>query len=154
MSFTQLAAALQGKGWRLAVAESCTGGLLAASCTSLAGSSAWFYGGLVSYDNRAKMQWLGVSEEQLAEHGAVSLEVAQAMAQGLVSRSGVELALSITGIAGPGGGSDTKPVGTVCFALQSPKACRVEQQQFEGDRAQVRAQAVTHALQMLLHELQ
>ncbi|HZF79165.1 MAG TPA: CinA family protein, partial [Rubrivivax sp.] len=99
----QLAAALRGRGWRLAAAESCTGGLIAAACTALAGSSDWFERGFVTYSNAAKTELLGVEAAMIAQHGAVSEEVALAMLQGALQRAPVQLAVAVTGIAGPGG---------------------------------------------------
>ena len=113
----RLAAALRGRGARMASAESCTGGLIAAACTSLAGSSDWFERGFVTYSNEAKTEMLGVPAALIVSHGAVSAEVACAMAEGALARSRVSFAVSVTGIAGPGGGSEEKPVGTVWIAL-------------------------------------
>lgn len=140
---------------RLAVAESCTGGWLAKSLTDHAGSSDWFECGLTTYSNQAKCGLLEVSPQTLDQHGAVSEAVALAMVQGLFRVTDADLALSITGIAGPGGGSSEKPVGTVWFAWgwlgQTPVAqCR----HFIGDRAAVREQAVAQALEFLLAAVQ
>lgn len=135
----------------IATAESCTGGWLAEVITHTAGSSAWFDRGVVTYSNTAKTELLGVAPERIARHGAVSLEVATDMTHGLLLKSTAILTASITGIAGPGGGSPDKPVGTVCFAWcvrgQEPNA---ERRQFAGDREAVRRQAVVHALRGLL----
>lgn len=137
-------------GWLLATAESCTGGLIAASCTELAGSSAWFERGFVSYSNASKTDLLGVDASLITEHGAVSEAVARAMAQGALAHSRAQVALAVTGVAGPGGGSATKPVGTVCFAWAYPGGLHSEVQHFSGDRAQVRAATVQHSLTRLL----
>lgn len=146
----RLAIALTRRGWRLAVAESCTGGLLAARCTQLPGSSAWFFGAMVTYDNQAKQQWLGVDDKLLQVHGAVSEPVARAMALGLQRRAHSDLTLSITGIAGPGGATEDKPVGTVCFARVTPDAVDTKTCVLTGNREQVREQAVTLALEWLV----
>lgn len=150
-----LADALRDQGRRLATAESCTGGLIAGFCTERPGSSDWFEGGVVSYSNTAKRELLGVPADALASHGAVSEPVARAMAEGVLGRLGVDLAVAVTGIAGPGGGSARKPVGTVWIAfaqrlgsgiVQTSAACH----HFDGDRAQVRVATVVAALQGLL----
>ena len=147
----QLAAALEARGWMLATAESCTGGLIAAACTERAGSSVWFDRGFVTYSNAAKTAMLGVPAELIAAHGAVSEPVACAMAEGAVRAAGVNLAVAVTGIAGPTGGSPDKPVGTVWLAWagqdQPAQAVRCV---FEGDRAAVRQATVVRALQGLL----
>ncbi|HEY6355243.1 MAG TPA: CinA family protein [Burkholderiaceae bacterium] len=151
----QLADRLRSLGWRLACAESCTGGLLAAACTDLAGSSDWFERGVVSYSNRAKVALLGVPQPLIDAHGAVSEAVARAMAEGIAGSSGADLAVSVTGIAGPAGGSAAKPVGTVWFGFavrhrDGTLEVSSEHRCFGGDRAQVRATSVLHALQGLL----
>ena len=115
-----LADALLQRGWMLATAESCTGGMIAAACTDLSGSSQWFERGFVSYSNEAKQDMLGVPGAVLARHGAVSEEVAQAMVLGALNHSKAQVAVAVTGIAGPTGGSPSKPVGTVCFAWGLP----------------------------------
>ena len=154
---SQLADALLARGWRLACAESCTGGLIAAACTERAGSSDWFERGVVSYSNEAKIALLGVPASLIAAHGAVSETVARAMAEGIVRSSGADLAVSVTGIAGPSGGTAAKPVGTVWFgfALRRDGGLDVqaEHQRFDGDRAQVRHASVRHALQGLLQRV-
>ena len=109
----QLAAKLTKKGWMLATAESCTGGMIAAACTDLAGSSQWFDRGFVTYSNEAKTEMLGVPAELIAKHGAVSEEVVRAMAEGAIRHSRAQVSIAVTGVAGPGGGSVEKPVGTV-----------------------------------------
>lgn len=147
---TPLADRLRAKGWRLACAESCTGGLVAAACTSLAGSSDWFERGFVTYSNAAKTEQLGVAAALIDTHGAVSAEVAAAMAEGALAHSRADLALAVTGIAGPGGGVPGKPVGTVWLGwTQRGGAASVERLQLSGDRASVRAQTVVIALQRL-----
>jgi nicotinamide-nucleotide amidase len=147
-----LAAALRARGWRIATAESCTGGLVAAACTTVAGSSDWFERGFVTYSNAAKVESLGVDAALIATHGAVSEEVARAMAAGALAHSPADLALAVTGVAGPGGGSADKPVGTVWLALvrRSAAAPSAEHLQLGGDRTAVRAQAVARALAALL----
>jgi nicotinamide-nucleotide amidase len=141
---------LMARGWRMATAESCTGGLIAAACTELAGSSVWFDRGFVTYSNEAKTALLGVDAALIAAHGAVSEPVARAMAEGALSRAGVDVAVAVTGIAGPSGGSADKPVGTVWLAwAQRGQATRAELRLFEGDRAQVRALTCERALSVL-----
>jgi len=139
--------------WLLASAESCTGGLLAKTCTDLAGSSAWFDRAYVTYSNQAKVQMLGVSADLIDSQGAVSEPVADAMVRGVLQASNVQVAVSITGIAGPGGGSEQKPVGTVCFAIAVDGDIRLRSVLFEGDRAQIRQQSVNFALQQILNRL-
>jgi nicotinamide-nucleotide amidase len=146
----RLASQLQAKGWLLASAESCTGGLIAAACTDLAGSSLWFERGFVTYSNQAKTDMLGVDTALIAAQGAVSEAVARAMAQGALLHSRAQVALAVTGIAGPSGGSPAKPVGTVCFSYALPGQLVSEQLHFTGDRHSVRAASVEHALQRLL----
>ncbi|KQP12852.1 damage-inducible protein CinA [Pseudorhodoferax sp. Leaf267] len=133
----------------MATAESCTGGLIAGACTDLAGSSDWFERGIVSYSNAAKTELLGVDAAVIAQHGAVSEPVARAMAQGAVMRSHAQLAVAVTGVAGPGGGSADKPVGMVWFGWAWPGGVHSEVQHFAGDRAAVRAATVRHALARL-----
>lgn len=159
----QLAIKLQSRGLLLTTAESCTGGMIAAACTDLAGSSAWFDRGFITYSNDAKTQMLGVSSSMIRRHGAVSEDVAGAMAGGAVrtiadSMAGKpypmgltgHVAVAVTGVAGPGGGSDLKPVGTVCFGFSVGGAVTTCTQHFAGDRAQVREQTVQFALAELL----
>lgn len=148
-----LAAILQKKAWCLATAESCTGGLIAAACTDLAGSSHWFDRGFVTYSNEAKTDMLGVDAALIARHGAVSEEVARAMAQGALARSRAQAAVAVTGVAGPGGGSADKPVGTVWFGWATPAGNLTEMKRFDGDRASVRRATVVHALARLLELL-
>ena len=149
-----LAQLLEGRNWKLATAESCTGGLIAAACTDVPGSSAWFERGFVTYSNESKMEMLGIPAKMLDEHGAVSQAVAHAMAQGALARSQAQVAVSVTGIAGPTGGSDKKPVGTVWFglAVNDKGTTRVEttQRQFPGDRTAVREASVGFAIALVL----
>ncbi len=141
------ARALTDRGWRVVTAESCTGGLIAATCTGLSGSSQWFDRGFVTYSNQAKIDQLGVSPELLAQHGAVSEPVARAMAQGALQRSAAQVAVAVTGIAGPSGQVPGKPVGTVHLAVAAQGlATRHARFQFEGDRQAVREAAVCVAL--------
>ncbi|MGH6625641.1 MAG: CinA family protein [Burkholderiaceae bacterium] len=144
-----LADLLQQQGWMLATAESCTGGMIAAACTDLAGSSNWFERGFVTYSDQAKTELLGVDAALIAQHGAVSELVARAMAEGAVVRSHAQVAVAVTGVAGPSGGSAAKPVGTVWFGWCVPGRVASELKQFDGDRAAVRAAAVHHALRTL-----
>ena len=139
---------LFANGCLLATAESCTGGWAAQCLTSIAGSSQWFDRGYVTYSNQAKQEMLGVSLETLNRLGAVSEAVAGQMAQGALSRSKADWAVSITGIAGPTGGSPEKPVGTLCFAWAGPEnSLETQTRYFSGTRAQIRAQAVAYALE-------
>jgi len=149
---TRVAQALGARGRRLATAESCTGGWIAKVLTDLAGSSDWFERGLVTYSNRAKQELLDVPAALLEAHGAVSEAVVAAMARGLRARAGVEVTLAVSGIAGPGGGTPDKPVGTVWFAWDAG-TCRTDGMHFTGDRDAVRRLAVAHALRGLLDTL-
>ena len=145
---------LRAQGLRLATAESCTGGMIAAACTAIAGSSDWFERGFVTYSNDAKTEMLGVPAALIAAHGAVSAEVARTMADGALDRSHADLAVAVTGIAGPGGGSKDQPVGTVWLAVaRTGQAAKAELLQLEGDRAAVRLQTVARALQRLQAEV-
>jgi nicotinamide-nucleotide amidase len=147
----ELGTLLSARGWRVTTAESCTGGMVAAAITATAGSSGWFDVGYVSYSNGAKSDLLGVSAETLARHGAVSEATAAAMAEGALSRSGADLAVGVTGIAGPSGGSDAKPVGMVCLAwAANGRATRSDTRSFSGDRAQVRLASAVAALEGLI----
>ena len=168
----QLSFKLLAKGWMLSCAESCTGGLIAAACTDLAGSSRWFERGFVSYSNASKVELLGVDPSLIAAHGAVSQEVARAMALGALTHSAAQVSLSVTGVAGPTGGSADKPVGCVWFgwalaseleeepeeglegesAVKGPRLTS-ERMDFAGTREAVRAQTVEHALSRLLQLL-
>ena len=140
--------------WMLTTAESCTGGLIAAECTTLAGSSAWFERGFVSYSNASKTELLGVDAALIAQHGAVSEPVARAMVQGALRHSHAQVAVAVTGVAGPSGGSADKPVGTVWFGWATPRGVHSEVQHFAGDRSAVRAATVAHAFERLAALLQ
>ena len=150
----QLGQALSERGLLLATAESCTGGWVAEVVTDTAGSSGWFDRGFITYSNQAKADMLGVRTDTLEHFGAVSEETAQEMAAGAIAHSRADWTISITGIAGPGGGSSAKPVGTVCFGWcsrgDSPSS---ETMLFSGGRREVRQQAVLHAIRGLLHRL-
>ena len=140
----------RARGWRLATAESCTGGLVAAALTAIAGSSDLVERGFVTYSNEAKSELLGVALETIGAHGAVSAETAAAMARGALARAPVDLAISVTGIAGPGGATPTKPVGLVIFGLaRRDGECRTERRIFPGDRTAVREAALETALRLL-----
>jgi nicotinamide-nucleotide amidase len=140
---------LREAGWRVAVAESCTGGMLGARITDVPGSSAWLDGGLITYSNALKTALAGVPAALIAEHGAVSEPVARALAAGARARCGTEVGIGITGIAGPDGGTEAKPVGTVFIAIETPRLAACRQARFVGDRAVVRQQSVSAALDML-----
>ena len=146
---THIAAQLQARGWMLATAESCTGGMVAAACTDLAGSSQWFERGFVSYSNAAKTELLGVPAELIAQHGAVSEAVARAMAEGALVHAHAQASLAVTGVAGPTGGSADKPVGTVWFGWCVAGQTHSEVRHFAGDRAAVRRATLQHALARL-----
>lgn len=149
-----LGARLAERGEWLAVAESCTGGWVAQAVTAIAGSSGWFDRGFVTYSNEAKQELLGVPEATLDRHGAVSEATARAMAQGVLAHSRADWSVSTTGVAGPGGGSAAKPVGTVCFAwARKDGGCEAQTCHFPGDREAVRAQSVAHALRGLIERL-
>lgn len=142
--------ALRAAHKRIATAESCTGGLIAGACTTVAGSSDWFERGYVTYSNEAKTEMLGVPAATIARRGAVSEEVARAMAEGALAASRAQIAVAVTGVAGPGGGTAAKPVGTVWLALaQHGATTRAERVLFAGDRRAVREQTVRKALAML-----
>jgi nicotinamide-nucleotide amidase len=146
-------AACRGRGWHLATAESCTGGLVAAALTAIAGSSDVVERGFVTYSNEAKMELLGVPSDTIAQHGAVSAQTAAAMARGAVARAGVDLAVSITGVVGPGGGTARKPVGLVYLGVATRDGtCHVERRIYPGDRTEIRQAALTEALQILQDE--
>jgi nicotinamide-nucleotide amidase len=142
--------ALKDKGQILVTAESCTGGWAAQTVTSVAGSSDWFERGYVTYSNAAKRAALGVSGDTLLRQGAVSERTAREMARGALRRGRGTIALAITGIAGPGGGSPGKPVGTVCFSWAYGRKIRSETKRFRGGRSRVRRQSVMHALRGVL----
>ena len=146
-----LADALRGAGLKIATAESCTGGLIAAACTTVAGSSDWFERGFVTYSNEAKIEMLGVPSALIGAHGAVSEAVARAMAEGAIAYSRAQLSVAVTGVAGPSGGSPGKPVGTVWLAwARAGKPTRAELLQLTGDRGAIREQSALQALQRLL----
>lgn len=145
-----LGEALQARGWRAATAESCTGGLVAGAITDVAGSSDWFERGFVAYSNDAKRELLGVPAALIDEHGAVSEQIARAMAEGALARSAADVAVAITGIAGPGGATPGKPVGMVCLAFaRRGHAAHALTRHYAGTRAEVRAAAVREALEGL-----
>ncbi len=146
----RLATQLQAHQWMLATAESCTGGLIAGACTDLSGSSNWFERGFVSYSNAAKTELLGVDAALITQHGAVSEAVARAMAAGALAHSQAQVAVAVTGVAGPTGGTAEKPVGLVWFGLALPGQALTEKMNFAGDRAAVRAATVQHALRRLV----
>lgn len=148
-----LGRALSARGWMLATAESCTGGLLAGTVTAIPGSSVWFERGFVTYSNESKMELLGVAPATLASYGAVSEETALEMAAGAINHSHADVAIAITGIAGPDGGSTAKPIGTVWLAWQQRHAngcAQAESHCFSGNRETVRRRAVTIALKRLI----
>ena len=146
----KLGAMLLERGWSVTTAESCTGGWIAKVLTDVAGSSQWFMRGFVTYSNEAKVDMIGVPEAVLAEHGAVSEAVVEAMANGAASQAGAELAVAVSGIAGPGGDVPGKPVGTVWVAWRSPARTQTHEFRFDGDRESVRRQSVAAALEGLI----
>lgn len=141
---------LLSRNWTVSLAESCTGGLVCATLTELAGSSEWFERGYITYSNQSKTECLGVPPELIDSHGAVSEQVAKAMAEGAQNNSGSNLAISITGIAGPSGGSAEKPVGTVCFGWSTDNQTLTKTMHFGGDRQAIRQQATEFALAELI----
>jgi nicotinamide-nucleotide amidase len=146
-----LGAALKARDLKLALAESCTGGMVAEAITSVAGSSAWFDSGFITYSNEAKIEMLGVLPETLEKHGAVSEQTAIEMVLGALKNSPAHLAGSITGIAGPDGGNANKPVGTVCFAwVMQSQPVSVATQHFTGNRQHIRQQATAYLMQQLI----
>ena len=152
---TELGAALKAHGYMLALAESCTGGMVAEAITSVAGCSTWFDRGFVTYSNQAKIDMLGVSAQTLETFGAVSEETAREMALGALKHSPAHIAGSITGIAGPNGGTADKPVGTVCFAwaeINQPTITLTKN--FDGNRKKIRQQAATFLMRQLIEQLQ
>lgn len=150
VSCALLADLLQKNRWFMATAESCTGGLIAAACTELSGSSAWFERGFVTYSNAAKTELLGVEAALIASEGAVSELVARAMVAGALRQSQAQVAVAVTGVAGPTGGSALKPVGMVWFGFALPGQLISEVRHFDGDRAAVRQATLQHALQRLV----
>jgi len=147
---SQLAEQLVARAWLLATAESCTGGMIAAACTDLAGSSAWFERGYVTYSNRAKTELLGVDAQLIKRHGAVSEAVVRAMASGALAQSGAHISVAVTGVAGPSGGSLDKPVGTVWLAWATGDNVICSREWFDGDRAAVRQATVRRAIEGLI----
>jgi nicotinamide-nucleotide amidase len=145
----EMAKKLMNSGRKLVTAESCTGGMISAACTDLAGSSQWFERGFVTYSNDAKAESLGVPMDLITTQGAVSEPVVRAMALGAITHSRAQVAVAVTGVAGPTGGSRSKPVGTVWFGFVVDGICSTECQHFSGDRAAVRAATVAHAVQRL-----
>ena len=149
-NLTQISLRLLARRHMLATAESCTGGMIAATCTDLSGSSQWFERGFVTYSNEAKAEMLGVPPGLIEQHGAVSEPVARAMADGALTHSRAQVSLAVTGVAGPTGGSEAKPVGTVWFAWCVNGETHSEMQHFAGDRAAVRTATLRYALKRLL----
>ena len=149
-NLTQISLRLLARRHLLATAESCTGGMIAAACTDLSGSSQWFERGFVTYSNEAKAEMLGVPPALIEQHGAVSEPVARAMADGVLAHSRAQVSLAVTGVAGPTGGSEAKPVGTVWFAWCVGGETHSEMQHFAGDRAAVRTATLRYALKRLL----
>ena len=148
---SELASCLSQTGKTVTCAESCTGGLIGATLTSVAGSSGWFNAGFITYSNEMKTKLLGVPQDTLDEFGAVSEPVVKAMANGALASANADYAVSVSGIAGPGGGTEFKPVGTVCFGFAiKGRATVVTTEHFSGERDQVRAAAVAFAVEQLL----
>ena len=145
-----LAQILLSRNWTVSLAESCTGGLVCATLTELAGSREWFERGYITYSNQAKVECLGLPSQLIESNGAVSEQVAKAMAEGARINSGSNVAISITGIAGPSGGSVEKPVGTVCFGWATENQTLTKTIHFDGDRQMIRQQAVEFALTELI----
>ena len=150
----ELSELLIDKSWTITTAESCTGGMIAAALTDIAGSSAWFHQGVVSYANHAKIASLDVDEATLRQYGAVSKQVVEAMAVGGCLKAAANVAIAVSGVAGPGGGSKDKPVGTVWIAWAlSPGTVQSAQYLFNGDRSNIRAAALTEALRGTIQRL-
>jgi len=150
----RIGARLKKRSLKLATAESCTGGWIAQAVTSVSGSSEWFDRGFVTYSNEAKKELLGVRERTLSRHGAVSRETAKEMAAGALARSRAQVSIAVTGVAGPAGGTNAKPVGTVCFAWSRKRgAMESVTRRFRGGRDRVRRQSVVFALKGLLERL-
>lgn len=141
---------LKASGAKLATAESCTGGWVAQAMTAISGSSGWFERGFVTYSNEAKQEMLGVKRATLQKHGAVSEQTAREMAKGALKKSRATIAVAVTGVAGPTGGTPGKPVGLVCFSWATKKALKSESRRFRGNRESVRRQSVVHALKGVL----
>jgi len=151
---TELGQLLQKQGWYLVTAESCTGGWIAQAVTSIVGSSGWFDRGFVTYSNVAKQEMLDVSAETLTQYGAVSEQTVLAMVQGALKQSHAQVAIAISGIAGPGGGTFDKPVGTIWIATAILNRCEAQRYLLIGDREQIRVQSVKIALHTLIKKLQ
>lgn len=149
----ELATTLSATKLKVCTAESCTGGLIAKSFTDLAGSSAWFERGFVTYSNESKTEMLGVSASVIEQYGAVSEPVATAMAVGALKHSHADCSISVTGVAGPDGGSDEKPVGTVWIGVASQTQTRAQKYLFDGDRERIRLVTMHTAIERLLHLL-
>jgi PncC family amidohydrolase len=149
-----LADALTSRNWTTAVAESCTGGLVGHMITSIPGSSAYFHGGITTYSDSAKIELLGVPEECLRNHGAVSKRTALAMATGVRDAFRVDIGIAVTGIAGPGGGTEEKPVGLVCIAVAGEEDERVKELSLDGSREEVQKKAAEEALKLAIEFLQ
>ena len=150
----EVGALLESRGWQLAVAESCTGGWVGSLITDVPGSSNYFLGGIIAYSNEIKAGLLGVSVEALERHGAVSQQVALEMANGARSVFGVDVAAAVTGVAGPSGGTQDKPVGTTWIAVTSENWERVERFRWEGDRLENKRRSADAALRMLMEGLE
>ncbi|MFT5224462.1 MAG: nicotinamide-nucleotide amidase [Polaribacter sp.] len=150
---TQLADALCNANSKVCTAESCTGGLIAKTFTDLAGSSDWFERGFVTYSNESKVEMLGVSESVIEQYGAVSEPVATAMALGALKHSHADYSIAVTGVAGPGGGSDEKPVGTVWIGIAGQNRIRTQKFVFDGDREMIRLRTMEAAVEQLLYLL-
>jgi PncC family amidohydrolase len=148
-----LAEMLKARGWMCATAESCTGGLIGAALTSVSGSSEWYLGGVISYANSVKVGLLGVSEEDLAAQGAVSEPVVRSMAQGACRATGADISCAVSGVAGPGGGTPEKPVGTVWMAVATPTKTIAVMRNSGTDRSQIISRASAYAIEMLYNEL-
>lgn len=146
--------ALQSKNLTLSIAESCTGGLISKKITDVPGASSCFQASCVTYSNESKIQLLGVKENTLMQYGAVSVETASEMASGIRASINTDIGLSVTGIAGPDGGTELKPVGTVCFGIDYSGKITVKKELFEGDRLQIRDHASDYALRLLIDTIQ
>ena len=151
---TQLAELVQEKRLKVCTAESCTGGLIAKSLTDLAGSSDWFERGFVTYSNQSKCEMIEVPESVIIEYGAVSEPVANAMARGALRNSAADVSIAVTGVAGPAGGTEEKPVGTVWIAVASEKQLVAKKYWFDGDREAIRIETMQTAIEMLLQLLE
>jgi PncC family amidohydrolase len=150
MSAEELADALTSRSWTIAVAESCTGGLVGQTITTTPGSSAYFHGGITTYSDTAKMELLGVPEECLRNHGAVSKRTALAMATGVRDAFRTDVGIAVTGIAGPGGGTEEKPVGLVFIAVAGEEDECVEELNLDGSREEIRKAATDEALKLAI----